>query len=173
MLAYLRQGCACRVVSYGSLCMHFPPSGLPQLQDLRLFAQSLTSNLDYAGSAVSTLAASLTSVCIATQQGAAAVVLCQQLRRHNKSLQHRQVSMQCGGRQQRQQPLSRSRSQGSVPPSQSVEGSTAEQTAGQWTLLMTSPDMEAWAQAQHLSTCRIFATYAAAAQADAGAAAGT
>ena len=30
------------VVSYGDLCMHFPPEGLPELQDLRLYGTKLT-----------------------------------------------------------------------------------------------------------------------------------
>ena len=30
------------VVSYGDLCMHFPPEGLPALSDLRLYGTKLT-----------------------------------------------------------------------------------------------------------------------------------
>ncbi|KAK9798527.1 hypothetical protein WJX73_007958 [Symbiochloris irregularis] len=75
-----------RVVSYHDLCIHFPPGGLPRLRDLRLFAQRLTSNLDYWGEASSSLAASLASVCIASRQRATAVVLNQILHKLGKGL---------------------------------------------------------------------------------------
>ena len=75
------------MVSHAELCIHFPPCGLPALQDLRLYGTKLTSNLDYRGDATVALAASLTSLCLATQQSNTAVVLAQQMRSAGKRLQ--------------------------------------------------------------------------------------
>ena len=144
--------------------MHFPPAGLPQLQDLRLFAQTLTSNLDYPGSAATSLAASLTSVCIATRQSATAVVLCQHFRHLHKDLQRRHVTLQCGyPHSQAHGSSHNSRDSGSPEPSEPLHAAATED----WTVLVSAPDLEAWAYAQQLSIRRISATYAAAVQAGA------
>ena len=47
----------------------------------------MTSNLDYRGEATASLAATLTTVCIATQQTNTAIVLAQQLRSLGKHLE--------------------------------------------------------------------------------------
>ena len=57
------------------------------MQDLRLYGTRLTSNLDYRGEATSSLAATLTTLCIATQQANTAIVLAQQLRSLGKRLE--------------------------------------------------------------------------------------
>ena len=164
----IQPGCIvqCRVVSYGDLCMHFPPAGLPQLRDLRLFAQSLTSNLDYHGSAALSLAASLTRVCIATRQRATAVVLCQLLGQQGKGLQRKIISLPCSqATQARRQAQPGNRHCQQADAGQLAAGPGAEE----WTWFVSEPKLEAWAHAQHLSTRRIFATYAAAAHSEANA----
>ena len=82
-----RASLLCRVVSHSDLCCHFPPGGLPALEDLRLYGTKLTSNLDYRGEATHSLASTLITMCIATQQSNTAIVLAQQLRSAGKRLQ--------------------------------------------------------------------------------------
>lgn len=143
---------ACRVVSFGTLVMHFPASGLPQLRDLRLFAQSLTSNLDYAGPACDSLAHSLASICIATRQHATATVLCQLLDKLGRPLQRMPVNLPAS-KAQLQHNQTRGAASQAVAPGPSQEG---------WTWLVSGPGLMDWAKIQHCSISRIFASYAAA-----------